>query len=121
MSDNRQKIGVMGEQLAANYLRKTGKKILCTNYRCRYGEIDIIARDQETILFIEVKSRTSNTFGPPAAAVTMHKQQQIIKTALYYLTEKNLSDTAVRLDVIAVLFQREQEPCIEYISNAFEI
>ena len=94
-------LGSWGEKLAASYLRKKHYKIIQTGYRCRFGEIDIIAKDKEYFCFIEVKYRTTNDFGNPLEAVDFRKQNQIRKVANYYLMRNKLSEwTPCRFDVI---------------------
>ena len=91
------------EKLAAEYLKAQGYVILEQNYRCRSGEIDLIARDGEYLCFIEVKYRRGTTCGSPFEAVGLHKQMQILKVARYYLMKKKLNlDTACRFDVVAI-------------------
>ncbi|MEK7812659.1 MAG: YraN family protein, partial [Candidatus Desantisbacteria bacterium] len=88
MTYERINLGRYGEGKAANYLIKQGMKILEKNYRCGYGEVDIIANDRDTLVFVEVKTRTTSTYLSPFLAVNKHKQVQISKVALHYLLEK---------------------------------
>src|SRR3954462_3604774 len=78
-------LGLMGENAAAKFLKKQGFKILVPRYRCRYGEIDLVAREKDTLVFIEVKTRTSTEYGDPYEAVTLEKQKHMSKVALDYL------------------------------------
>lgn len=95
-------IGASGEKLAAQLLRERGYKILETNFRCALGEIDIIAIDQGTLVYIEVKTRSSNNFGLPEEAVGFRKLQHLMKTAAYYrAVRKNLPE-GERVDVVAI-------------------
>lgn len=121
MTIKRQQLGTQGELLAHQYLRKRGYIILAQNYRCPLGEIDIIARDKQTLVFIEVKSRQSLRYGPPAGAVTYRKQQQISKVAQYYILSNNFGTKAARFDVIAILLPPSGAPKIEHLTNAFEL
>lgn len=121
MSNNRQLLGRSGEDTVARYLQKKGYKILVQNYRCQLGEIDIIARDGDVLVFIEVKTRSGCTFGSPAAAVTPRKQRQISKAAQWYLTEERRFDTPARFDVVAVSSAPGTDHRIEHISNAFDL
>jgi putative endonuclease len=105
--------------LAIEFLRKNGYRILGTNYVCKLGEIDIIAREKDTLAFIEVKTRTSTLFGPPELSVTPFKQMQLSKAALYFLKEKRLGDVKARFDVVSILLRPEGEE-IELIRNAFD-
>lgn len=117
----KQGVGKRGEDLAADYLIKQGSKILERNYRQRCGEIDIIARDGKTLVFIEVKTRRSNTFGSPFDAITPKKQQQIATTAKDYLCRKKLFNKPARFDVIGVTLLPGKKPKIEIVTNAFEL
>jgi putative endonuclease len=116
----RQKFGKFGENLAARHLKNQGYKIVCRNYRTKLGEIDIIAKKDDTIVFVEVKSRRTSTFGHPKHAITLKKQQQISKTALYYLKETNQSNVSARFDVVTVN-SVSQKNDVEVIKNAFEL
>jgi len=120
MLNLRQKFGKFGEGLAARHLKKTGYRLLCRNYRTRFGEIDIIAKDADTIVFVEVKSRRSDKFGHPRYAVTREKQARISKTALNYLKENNQMDCKARFDVVTVN-SADKKTDVEIIKNAFEL
>lgn len=120
MSGNRQNIGRRGEDIAAGYLEHQGYQIITRNFRTRLGEIDIIAKDQSSIVFIEVKSKTGMGFGTPASAVTLKKQRQISKVALFYLTEHGLGDSPARFDVVSVQFSGSSSE-VELITDAFEL
>ena len=119
MTDHRISLGRKGEEFAAQYLMKSGYCIVEKNFRVRSGEIDIIANDGEYLVFVEVKTRSSLRFGTPATAVTYHKQQQIIKTALVYMSQHNLHDLPVRFDVVGVMMEKDKAPRAELIRNAF--
>jgi putative endonuclease len=112
--------GRAGEDTAAVFLASRGYKILQRNYKARLGEIDIIARDKETICFVEVKSRTTVRFGLPQEAVSRSKQRQIAKAALMYLKENNLLDSFARFDVVSVLSSGDGVK-IELIKDAFDL
>lgn len=100
---NRRKLGAGYEEAAAAYLVTQGYEILCKNYRCRVGEIDLIARDQETLVFVEVKYRASTAVGSAMEAVDERKQKVLVKTALYYLTTQYCSlDVDCRFDVVGI-------------------
>ena len=120
MQDKRQQFGKKSEDLAVWYLKKNGYKILEQNYRTRLGEIDIIARDKKTLVFVEVKSRRSIRYGSPKWSVTHQKQRKISMVALQYLKKTRQTDTAARFDVVAVISNRD-EPQIEVVKNAFEL
>lgn len=118
---SRADLGERGESIAADFLRRKGYSIVCKNFRCRSGEVDIIARHKGVLVFVEVKTRRSASFGSPAAAVTLRKQHQIAKAALEYLARENLFDTEARFDVVSILVTADSEPRIELIQNAFEL
>jgi putative endonuclease len=113
-------IGTQGEKIAGRYLLSKKYKILHCNYRCRYGEIDIIARKKKVLVFVEVKTRRTNTFGSPLEAVSLKKQRAISAVAQQYLQHACLNDSAARFDVIAVHLNSDN-PEIEHIENAFEL
>lgn len=121
MSNSRQNLGQNGEDIAAEFLSKNGYSILTRNYRCRLGEIDIIAKIREVLVFIEVKTRIGEAYGSPAAAVTHRKQRQISNTAQYYLAEHNLFDAPARFDVVSIVISPGQGTLIEIIPNAFDL
>jgi putative endonuclease len=112
--------GQEGESIAARHLKKCGYKILEQNYRNKIGEIDLVARDGETIVFVEVKTRRSDHFGSPKWAVTFQKQRKISMVALSYLKEFRLSGRKARFDVVTVL-ENGKKPAVEVIKNAFEL
>ncbi|MCD6486023.1 MAG: YraN family protein [Syntrophobacterales bacterium] len=112
--------GKKGEDIATARLQKEGYKIVERNYRCRYGEIDIIAMNAGDIVFIEVKSRKSDKFGLPEEAVGIIKQRKISKVALNYLQEKKLADHNVRFDIVAVRFM-SQGNRVKIIKGAFNL
>ena len=106
--------GMKGELQVQKFLEKQGYKILESNYACKLGEVDIIAKDNDYIVFIEVKTRNDLLFGRPCEAVTPYKQNKIRAVAKYYLMMKKQSEENVRFDVIEVL-----EDEINHIKNAF--
>lgn len=112
--------GRCGEDIAWEYLRKRGYKILERNYRCRYGEVDLIAKDGETIVFVEVKSRRSAAFGEPEASVGLAKQKRISTVALFYLEEKRLHDCEARFDVVSILTAAGEQNIL-LIRDAFDL
>lgn len=112
---NKRQTGSQYEEKAAEYMKQQGYRILERNYRCRQGEIDIIAQDEAYLVFVEVKYRSSTEKGYPAEAVTERKQRIIRQVAAYYLYSRRLSEqTPVRFDVAAILGEE-----IQYIKNAF--
>ena len=119
MSKLRINLGKRGEAIAADYLRQKGFKILEKNFRNRYGELDIIALDQDTYVFVEVKTRKGVSFGLPEEAVTARKQKQVTRAAMGYLSHHDLLDSAVRFDVVSVLITKIK-PQVSHIVNAFD-
>lgn len=111
--------GKRGEDIAVAHLKKKGYEILERNYRCLFGEVDIIAKDADTIVFVEVKSRRSERFGEPQMAVGLEKQRKLSRISWKYLEEKRLYPCNARFDVVAVKILPEGEN-IELIQNAFE-
>ncbi len=96
------RVGEMAEKLAAGFLRSKGYTILARNYRTQTAEIDIIAKDGETLVFVEVKSAKSDRFGTPEERVYTRKRKRIIAASKQFIFENNMADTPVRFDVIAV-------------------
>lgn len=99
---NNKHLGDRGESYAEDYLRRQGYRILTRNYRTKIGEIDLIADDHGTLVFIEVKTRSSVRYGMPAEAVNYKKKQKIIQTAYWYLYERRRENTICRFDVLEV-------------------
>ena len=116
----KQESGKLGEQLACSDLKKKGYRIIETNYRCRQGEIDIVAHQKNSLVFIEVRTRTGNTYGSPEESVTAQKKQHLISTAMEYLNSHHGLLENWRIDFVAV----ELDPLtnkatrIEIIENA---
>jgi putative endonuclease len=109
------KAGDQAERIAAGYLQRKGLALIETNYRCRWGEIDLVLRDRDTIVFTEVKLRRSRSFGGAAYSVAPRKQARIIAAARHYLAGKK--EMPCRFDV--VLLERLEPPRIEWIRDAF--
>ncbi len=107
-------LGVAGEKQAKQFLIKNKYKILKTNYVCPIGEIDIIAKQHDVIVFVEVKTRSNTNFGLPRESVTPHKQNKIRRVAICFLKQNKLENCSVRFDVIDIL-QGE----LTHIQNAF--
>ena len=114
-------LGTRGEEIAVAYLKGKKFTIVERNFRCKSGEVDIVARDGRTFVFVEVKTRSTLSFGPPQASVTTFKQRQISKAALTWLAKNRLQESAARFDVIAILLRAHAVPEIEHIRNAFEL
>ena len=112
---NKRSVGTAYEKKAVSFLEKQGLEILCCNFRNRYGEIDIVAKDGRATVFVEVKYRRDNDKGTPEEAVDFRKQRRICRVADYYRYTHGLGDsTAVRYDVVAVQGEK-----IEWLQNAF--
>ncbi len=118
MSDHT-RLGARGEKLAAERLQAEGYEILARNYRCDYGELDIIALDGHVLVFVEVKTRESEEAGSPLEAVTPRKQRQIARAALYFAVETRRDEMEMRFDVVGVEFAEDGEPRLEIVQDAF--
>ena len=112
----KKELGNIGEQIAVEYLEKQNYKILKRNFYCKQGEIDIIAKDKEEYVFIEVKTRSSNLFGEPIEAVNKPKQKHLINTVKYYIYLNQLENEFIRLDVIEV-YLKEKSYKINHIKQ----
>jgi len=120
MKDVTKVLGARGEDLAVQYLKKKGFKVIERNYHCSAGEIDLIAREKNTLVFIEIKARSSSEFGLPQDAVDRFKQRKMIEVARYYLAEHHLTeDIPARFDVVAIHLT-PAAPQIELIRDAFQ-
>jgi len=119
MTQARIALGKTGEDLACRELTRRGYAILARRYRRRGGEIDIIARDGPTTVFVEVKARESHEFGEAAEAVTRLKQHRITRLALDYVMRHHLADCPCRFDVVSIHFEAGV-PVVEVFKNAFE-
>jgi len=113
-------LGKYGEFLAAERLKDFGYKILENNYKCKLGEIDLIAKDNDVLVFVEVKTRRNMPLGQVKDAVNSRKQRQISKVALYYMQSMHLTAVKARFDVAAVTLVDGKND-IEVIKNAFEL
>ena len=112
----RNELGALGEQLAVEHLRTLGLRILARNWRCRYGELDVIAADgNRTVVFIEVKTRSGDGFGGIAEAVTHAKVRRIRRLAAIWLAGQDTSWAHVRIDVIGVRIGRRRVPELTYL------
>ena len=118
MQSSTKEKGNRGEELAVSFLVEKGFEIIERNYRYGKGELDIIAREKDFLVFVEVKSRESLEYGFPEEAMTKRKIAQIRKIAEAYLTEKNITDENIRFDVVAILFFND-EVTINHYENAF--
>jgi putative endonuclease len=102
MPDSRRALGQLGEELAVRHLQRLGYVILERNYRCQHGEMDVIARDQERLAFVEVRARRGTAFGTPEESITPRKQERLATVARCYLQEKDCTDVDWGIDVVAV-------------------
>ncbi|MEA2108862.1 MAG: YraN family protein [Pseudomonadota bacterium] len=116
----RQTLGKWGESQAADYLQSHGLRIICRNYRCPLGEIDIIARDSDCLVFCEVKTRSSKEYGLPQEAVAWTKQHKIAKVASWYLGNQEVT-MDIRFDVVAITKSPTGKPEIEWLPAAFSL
>lgn len=117
MSINSQNLGIEGEEMARKHLLKLGYEILETNWRFKKLEVDIISKKGETIVFVEVKTRTSDAFGEPEIFVTLKKQRFLLSAANQYLTQNNIALES-RFDVIAIVLNGKQST-VNQIEGAF--
>ena len=113
-------LGISGEDLACRELERRGYAVLARRYRTRFGEIDIVCRDGPTIVFVEVKARTSGRYGEPAEAVTLHKQARVTAMAEDYLARRRLHGVPCRFDVVAVEFEPGAGLKVVVFQNAFD-
>ena len=112
-------LGERGEDFASRYLKKKGYKVIARNYKTRLGEIDIIAEQDNVVVFVEVKTRSNISFGYPFEAVNQKKRQKLKKVALLYLKKCPRHYTA-RFDILSITLRGNNNPVIEHITNAFE-
>ena len=115
---SKRKIGDLGETVAENFLRQQGYVIIEKNFYYQHGEIDIIAKEGDTLVFIEVKFRRSERFGSPEESVTPKKQELLRRTAEGYVASKNLPDTDCRFDVVSVVMKDGKAEC-HILKNCF--
>ncbi len=118
MTQNNLQLGSYGEDIAANYLASLGLKVIERNFRKRYGEIDIIAKESDTLVFVEVKTRKTSAFGSPAEAITPGKLRALIKSAHYYKLLHPQLPAAMRIDLLSlVLTENNKVKSLELIKN----
>jgi putative endonuclease len=118
VSQRRIDLGKTGEDLACGELERRGYAIVARRHRCRGGELDVIARDGPTLVFVEVKARQGQAFGDAAEAVTWRKQRRIVRLACEYVMRHNLAGCPCRFDVVSIQFDAGR-PVIEVFQNAF--
>jgi putative endonuclease len=117
---NRKELGKWGEEKSRQYLVDDGYRIIYLNYRCPIGEIDIIAAKENQLVFAEVKTRRSTSFGTPAQAVTFKKQMKYQKIALYFINEKGYKNKSCRFDILEVILNPDNTYTINHIPNAYQ-
>ena len=121
MGREKKETGNIGERLAASYLKKKGYKVVGRNYRTIFGEIDIVARLANFIVFVEVKTRATSSLGPPYLAITKAKERHMVKSALFYLKQHRSVSASWRIDIVSVkLDQAHKVENIELFENAVE-
>jgi putative endonuclease len=118
--DHRQSLGKRGEDLACAELERRGYVIVDRRFRTRSGELDIVARDGSVLVFVEVRARSSSSFGTPFESVTWRKRQRLSRMAASYLFVRRLSGVACRFDVVAIL-ERQGTQTIELVKGAFDM
>ena len=111
--------GQQGEQMAVQFLQRQGYRIAQQNYRCREGEIDIIAWDGPTLVFVEVKTKGQTTFGAPQAMVNVPKQKKMVHVAMVYVQRHRLQDVSIRFDVVAITLFPGVSPEVTHVLGAF--
>jgi putative endonuclease len=112
-------LGRLGEKLGARFLRRQGYRVVARNYACPAGELDLVALDRDTLVFVEVKTRRDDAAAMPEDAVNFHKRRQVTAAAKYYLLQTRAHDRPCRFDVLAILLREGQEPEIEHFVDAF--
>ncbi len=118
----RQYIGALGEKIAEKFLRSRGFRILDKNFSAPFGEIDLVAKKENCIVFVEVKTKTNAAFGEPLEAITKKKQRHILKNCQFYLKRHNLVDNSWRIDAIGIELDRDKEVRIlRHVENAIEL
>lgn len=126
MTNKKIKLGAKGEALAVKHLKELGYRIVERNFRVRAGEIDIIAEQEGTLVFVEVKTRTDTRFGPPFESITASKKSHLSKAALEYMNRHDCHNIPARFDIISILFETNKsekttDARIEIIRNAFDL
>ncbi len=122
MTYERKKLGSHGEDLAVEFLKRRGYRILHRNFKLKFGEIDIVAQEGDTVCFIEVRTKTTDCVGTPFESITLFKQRKLSKLALAYLKNQYKSvEVRARFDVVAVVSEVGKEETVEIIQNAFDL
>ena len=110
--------GRLGEEIAATHLARTGHRIVERNFRCSYGEIDLVAEEDDELAFVEVRTRSSTAFGSPEESITRLKSQRMTRCALAYLAARQVKDRRWRIDLIAVQLERGRVTRLEHYRHA---
>lgn len=113
------KLGARGERLAERSLKETGYRILARNYKGPTGEVDLVAEDGDTVVFVEIKTRSSSAKAYPERNVNAEKQRRLTRTARMFLSAKKMQNRPARFDVVAITLRYDAEPEIEHFINAF--
>jgi putative endonuclease len=122
MPTPRTRLGTRGEELAQRFLQQKGYQILDCNYRCRWGEIDIVAHDGDELVFLEVRTRRSADYGTPEESLTDAKLQRLLATAQYYLQQQGKGDINWRIDLVSVRLRRDYGlQSIEHLKYAVQL
>jgi putative endonuclease len=115
MPSSRSKLGTQGESIAAAHLEAQGMRIIDRNVHSRYGEVDLIAEEGDTLVFVEVKTRRTAAYGTPEESVTPRKRERLLLTAQTYLQQHDLDQRAYRIDVVAITLQASGPAIINHI------
>jgi putative endonuclease len=119
LSDPR-RLGRWGEKRSERFLKRKGLKTLTCNFACRTGEIDLImVAPDRTIVFVEVRTRSNESFGPPESSITSAKKNRLLRTARYFLAANKIEDRPFRFDIVAIVLGRIGRPKLEHYKNAF--
>jgi putative endonuclease len=116
---DRRGFGNEGEDASARFLEANGYVVLARNFRCRYGELDLVAEKNGTICFVEVRMRSTSIWGDPSQTVQGAKQRRVVKSALHYLQAHAIRNRMIRFDVVSVL-GRGKDAVVEHLPNAFD-
>ena len=114
-------VGQNGEDIAAHFLENQGMRLLEKNFKCKAGEIDLVMQHHLSLVFIEVKTRSSKNYGHPLEFITRSKQRKVINAALLYTQQKKMNKTPLRFDAVGILLAPPEAPHIEWIESAFTI
>jgi len=120
MPSPRSKLGAQGERIAGAHLEAHGLVIEARNYRTRFGEIDLIARDGEETVFVEVRTKRSAAYGTPEESITLRKQARLVRTAQQYLAQHGRTGSSWRVDLVAITLQSDGPAHIVHVESAVE-